>query len=104
LFIQSELNEYLIKKYLDIIVLRMLMIYPKHGYAILAEIHKNFGVLLSPGLLYPLLYEFEVKGWVETIVDNRKKVYRLTVKGVKKTEQLKSFYMKSFKQLTKFMG
>jgi DNA-binding PadR family transcriptional regulator len=82
----------------------MLLSYPQHGYAILAEIHKNFGVLLSPGLLYPLLYEFEAKGWVETIDDNRKKVYRLTVKGVKKTEQLKSFYMKSFKQLIKFMG
>ena len=81
----------------------MLFSSPQHGYAILAEIHKSFGILLSPGVLYPLLYEFEAHEWVEILDDNRKKVFRITPKGIEKMEQLKTFYLKSFNALTKLI-
>lgn len=53
---EEELIQSLVKKNLDIIILSMLKDNPVHGYKIIADLHNTFGVLLSPGTLYPLLY------------------------------------------------
>jgi len=39
---------------------------PTHGYEIIAIVHKEFGVLLSPGTLYPLIHSLEAQGLIES--------------------------------------
>lgn len=99
----DELNDHLIKALLDIIILELLHDSPKHGYKTIAEIHKQFGVMLSPGTVYPLLYELEKVGWVEIVEVKRKKVYSLTPKGTNDLKILSIFYLKLFKKITKLI-
>jgi DNA-binding PadR family transcriptional regulator len=99
----DELNDHLIKALLDIIILEMLHDSPKHGYKTIAEIHKQFGVMLSPGTVYPLLYELEKVGWVEIIEVKRKKVYSLTSKGTDDLKILSMFYLDLFRKITKLI-
>ncbi len=77
----ERLNDSMIKTFLDIIVLAMLNGEPKYGYKLIGELHKAFGVLLSPGTLYPLLYHLKKDGLIEVTLFNRRKIYRLTDKG-----------------------
>lgn len=80
--IMKEMEEALIKHFLDIIVLAKLMNpYPLSGYDIVQYLHKRFNFLISSGTVYSLLYSLErkelIKGeWVEA-----KRVYALTEKG-----------------------
>jgi DNA-binding PadR family transcriptional regulator len=99
----SELNRHLVKSFLDIIVLVLIRDFPQHGYGIIAEIHKQFGVLLSPGTLYPLLYGFENEGWVKVTDVDQKKVYSLTLKGTENLNFLSEDYLKLFEKLVKIM-
>lgn len=51
---------------LDLLVLRVLLSGPLHGYAIsrrLAELSEDW-LLLDEGSLYPCLYRMERKGWI----------------------------------------
>ena len=99
----DELNDHLIKALLDIIVLELLHDSPKHGYKTIAEIHKKFGVMLSPGTVYPLLYELEKVGWVEIIEVKRKKFYSLTPKCTSDLKILSIFYLDLFRKITKLL-
>ena len=100
---RDELNGHLVKSFLDIIVLMLLRDSPQHGYRIIAKIHKQFGVLLSPGTLYPLLYGLEKEGWVEVTDVDRKKVYSLTPKGAENLKFLSESYLKMFKKMAKLI-
>ena len=71
----------MLKTFLDLVVLSMLTYEPLHGYKIIANIHKKFGVLISPGTLYPLLYNLQEKGLLNVRSAKRKKIYRITSKG-----------------------
>jgi DNA-binding PadR family transcriptional regulator len=77
---------------------------PQYGYKTIAEIHKQFGVLLSPETLYPLLYGLEKEGWVEATDIDRKKVYSLTPKGAENLKLLSEFYLKMFEKMAKLMS
>lgn len=73
---------------LDMLVLRMLLFGPLHGYAIAHAIRDTSGDALQIefGSLYPALKRLELKGWIaarwETSEHNRRaKVYRLTAAG-----------------------
>ena len=101
---RDELNGHLVKSFLDIIVMVLLRDSPQHGYSIIAEIHRQFGVLLSPGTLYPLLYGLEKEGWVKVIDVDRKKVYSLTPKGAENLKLLSEFYLKMFEKMAKLMS
>jgi PadR family transcriptional regulator PadR len=72
----------------DLIVLRVLRLGPKHGYAIATAIrqHSDDALRVEFGSLYPALKRLELKGWIsarwETSEHNRRaKVYRLTAAG-----------------------
>jgi len=54
---------------------------PTYGYKIIAAIHKEFGVLLSPGSLYPLLHSLEDSKLIESRFYKGKIVYQATPKG-----------------------
>jgi DNA-binding PadR family transcriptional regulator len=63
-----------VKTSLDLVVLTILNGKPMCGYKIRAAIHKEFGVLLSPGSLYPLLHSLEEKKLAESRVEGGKKL------------------------------
>ena len=70
-----------VKAFLDVVILAMLNGEATYGYKIIAVIHKEFGILLSPASLYPLLHRLENNKLIESTFDRGKIVYCLTPKG-----------------------
>ena len=70
-----------VKTFLDLMILAMLNGKATYGYKIIAAIHKEFGILLSPASLYPLLHRLENNKLIESNFDRGKTVYYLTPKG-----------------------
>jgi DNA-binding PadR family transcriptional regulator len=83
--IQKEVQVKLAKGLLDVIVLQFLNDHPMHGYQIISQIRKSFGVYFGPSTVYPLLGAMEKKGYVTSDwnmeSDRPRKVYRLTNEG-----------------------
>jgi len=93
----------LLKSFLDLIVLAMLNGNPVHGYMIIANLHRTFGVLLSPGTLYPLLYQLEAEKLIQVKEVKRKKLYALTPLGLKKVNQINMTYKKNSEKIFSFV-
>ncbi len=93
----------IVKSSLDIIVLKMLNENPKHGYQLLADIHREFDVLLSPGTLYPLLYHLEEENLIEKTIEKRRKIYSLTNFGTKKALEIVRLYKKNVRHIMLFL-
>lgn len=78
---------------LDLLVLRVLVAGPMHGYAVsrrLAELSEDW-LSVDEGSLYPCLYRMEKKGWIRSeegrSENNRKaRFYSLTDAGVAQLE------------------
>ena len=102
--LQADIQDHLVKSFLDIIVLSMLKQSPSHGYAIIADIHKQFDVLLSPGTLYPLLYSLEKKELITIEQDGRRKNYILTEKGSAQADRVINIYGSQINHLLRFIG
>jgi DNA-binding PadR family transcriptional regulator len=92
-----------VKTSLDLVVLAILNGKPMYGYKIIADIHKEFGVLLSPGSLYPLLHLLEEKKLVESRVEGGKKVYEATNEGRKRFQNAFTTFKISMNQLESFV-
>ncbi len=91
---------------LRLLVLHCLNEEPMHGYRIMKNIGRLFGVRApSPGSLYPLLRTLKEEGLIETLFEsegrgrNAPKVYRITGKGRKylesHREELKEVLLKA---------
>jgi DNA-binding PadR family transcriptional regulator len=78
---EDQVLEKHVKTFLDMLVLAMLNGKSTYGYDIIAAIHKEFGILLSPASLYPLLHTLENRHLIESNVEKGKTVYRLTQRG-----------------------
>ena len=68
------------------------------GYDIISLIHKRYGILLSSGTVYSLLYSLERNDLIKGVQNQRKRVYKLTEKGeqnikviTKANEEIQSF-------------
>ena len=72
---------------MGIIILAMLTSESIHEYKIIADIHKEFEILLSPGSLYPLLHCLEEDKLVESALDGGRIVYHITPAGKKNSEK-----------------
>ena len=94
----------LVKSFLDIIVLSILNNGPQHGYKIIADIHRNFGVLLSPGTLYPFLYSLEESKLVEVKAEKRKKVYFITSLGRREMFNMCKYYKLNIEKIFNFFN
>jgi len=92
-----------VKAFLDILVLALLEDGPRCGYEILATIHREFNVLLSPGTLYPLLYALETRGFVESQVHERRKNYVISKSGSNTLQRLSREFKTSSLNLLKVM-
>lgn len=75
----------LVRGLLDLLVLGLLKEKSIHGYGIITNIRRNFGVYFGPSTVYPLLGELETKGHIKSewdlTHDRPRKVYSLTTEG-----------------------
>jgi DNA-binding PadR family transcriptional regulator len=83
--LQKEVQTKLTKGLMDMIVLQLLKNEPMHGYQIITNIRRSFGVYLGPSTVYPLLGTLEKKGFVKSAwnmdSERPRKVYTLTTEG-----------------------
>lgn len=70
-------KERLVKHFLDIIILYKLKQDSTHGYDLIKFVHKTFGIFLSPGTVYPVLYELEKNGIVRSEMMGKRRMYSL---------------------------
>lgn len=101
--IEEEPIKNIVKAFLDVIVLAMLNGEPVHGYRIIADLHKTFGVLLSPGTLYPLLYRLEREKLIKVKEMKRRKLYKLTPHGRRKVSNVNRLNRKTSEKIFRFI-
>jgi len=99
----SDVREKLVKTFLDIIILGFLYEQPNHGYQIIADIHTSFGVLLSPGTVYPQLDELTEKGLLTIDKIQRKKIYSLSREGRKYALEIVDAYDKNLRRIIRLL-
>jgi len=97
--LEEKCVHHLVRSFLDVLVLSILSRGPLHGYGIIADIHRNFGVLLSPGTLYPLLYSLEKELLIDVEKVERRKVYHLTGVGRRRLSQVIKLYRKHIERM-----
>ena len=73
----------IIKNFMDVLVLAELRKRPMSGYNVIEFIHNKFGLLVSSGTVYSLLYSLEREKLIEGKWNERERVYTLTEKGEK---------------------
>lgn len=71
---------------LEYLVLALLLKRPRCGTDIIKTIHGKFGLLLSPGTIYPLLHDLERRGLVQHEPSGKVKRYR-PVRGMEEKIQ-----------------
>ena len=79
----KKIQERMIKSFMDILIMSELRNAPLSGYDVISYINSKFGILVSSGTVYSLLYSLERKGLVEGIWVEKKRTYKLTEKGEK---------------------
>ena len=82
---QKEAQTKLAKGLLDMIILQHLQKKGMHGYQLITNIRKDYGVYFGPSTIYPLLGQLEKKGHVQSVWDmtseRPRRVYTLTEQG-----------------------
>jgi PadR family transcriptional regulator PadR len=83
----------LVQGTLDLLVLKVLSLEPRHGWAIAKRIQhiSKAELQVQQGSLYPALYRLEHQGWIradwrETETGRRAKFYSLTAAGRKRLD------------------
>lgn len=79
----KNIQRRVIKSFMDILILAELQNGSMSGYDTIAYVHNKFGILVSSGTVYSLLYSLERDGLVKGTWAKRKRVYELTEKGEK---------------------
>lgn len=82
----KKMHRRIIKSFMDILILAELRNSPMSGYDVIAFIHKKFGILVSSGTVYSLLYSLEREDLIRGIWSKRKRVYEITEKGERNIE------------------
>jgi len=85
-----EMRERIVRLFLDFFVLVKLSggCEPLGGYDFMKFITEEFGVTLSPGSIYAVLYSMERDGLIQAISQHKKRVYELTDKGETKVKNV----------------
>jgi PadR family transcriptional regulator PadR len=103
LFEEREVVARHVKAFLDIVVLTMLNDKPLYGYKLIAAVHREFRVLLSPGSLYPLLHSLEGNKLIDSRFQGGKIVYTVTPKGKKKFKNVLMEYKTAMRKMENFI-
>ena len=101
---EEGITERHVKAFLDLLILGILNGKPMYGYKVIAAVHKEFGVLLSPGSLYPLLHALEKKGIVESQFQGGRIVYSVTSDGKRVFQSTVTEYKATIRQMDNFMN
>lgn len=87
----KEIYQRIINSFLDIIIMEELLQNGSlSGYDIIRLFYKKFGILLSPGTIYSVLYSMERNGLIEGKENSHKRVYNLTETGEKTVKNMLS--------------
>jgi DNA-binding PadR family transcriptional regulator len=84
----EKLRERVLKNFMDILVLREIEEHPLSGYDVIGLAHRRFGVLISSGTVYSLLYSLEREGLIQGVSNGRRRAYVLTEKGEQNIEAI----------------
>ncbi|MGQ9460442.1 MAG: PadR family transcriptional regulator [Candidatus Bathyarchaeaceae archaeon] len=84
----KKMHRRIVKSFMDLLILSELRNAPMSGYDIIAYIHNKFGILVSSGTVYSLLYSMERDGLIRGIWAKRKRVYELSEKGEQNIEAI----------------
>lgn len=87
---------------IDILILNWTKKQPICGQDIMERIPKEFNIYIGPGTLYPILYNLQNKGFIESKLYNKKKIYFLTKKGKIISAKAKKDYFKIQKSIFNF--
>ena len=96
---------------LDLLILRILSLGPRHGWAISERIHQVSSSVLQvqQGSLYPALHRLERRGWIKarwgTSENNRRaKYYELSKSGLKQLEAEKDVWKRLTAAVAQVLG
>jgi DNA-binding PadR family transcriptional regulator len=84
----KRMHRRMVKSFMDILILAELRNSPMSGYDVIAYVHNKFGILVSSGTVYSLLYSMERDNLIRGIWAKRKRVYELTEKGERNIETI----------------
>ena len=84
----KKLEKRTVKAFMDVIILSELRNGPMSGYDAIAFVHNKFGILVSSGTVYALLYSLERDGLIKGTWSTKKRVYELTETGEHTLESL----------------
>lgn len=79
--VTKKIHQRIIKSFMDIIIMSQLKKGPASGYDLISYIYSKFHFMASSGTVYSLLYSLERNGLIEGYWVERKRVYKLTIKG-----------------------
>ena len=77
----EKVQRRVIQDFMDIFILAEMKKGSLSGYDVIGMVQKRFGILVSSGTVYSLLYSLERDGWIRGVWNERKRVYELTEKG-----------------------
>lgn len=78
----KEFHERIVKSFMDKLILAELKKgRPMSGYDVMEFIYKKFGLLISSGTVYNILYSLERNELIKGMRNRKKRVYKLTDKG-----------------------
>ena len=63
-----------------------------HGYDLISEFHNEFKILLSPGTLYPVLYNMEKMKFLKSENVGKAKKYSVTDLGKRELEMANTIF------------
>lgn len=101
--LSAESVQRFVKDELETIVLALLVREPMCGTDIIKTIHTKFGVLLSPGTIYPLLHELEERKLLKCEYGVKTKTYRLVEGAGGKIKELLEEHVKASRFLSRFI-
>lgn len=80
--LHEELSQRLLQSFLDVVIAsNLIAVGELTGYEIVLFLHGKYGVLYSPGTVYPILHGMAKRGLIKTQILGRRKPYVVTDKG-----------------------
>lgn len=94
-----QMRRRLLRSFMDLLILSELRERPMSGYDIISLIYRRFHILPGSGSVYSLLYSMERKALIKGTWEERRRIYRLTLKGEETVEAA----LNSYERVENFM-
>ena len=101
--ITSESFQNSVKGDLELIVLALVLKQPMCGTDLIKAIHSKFGLLLSPGTIYPLLHGLEDRELLRRDSGAKTKTYRPVEGAEKKIRDMLEDQVRTWRVLSQFL-